>query len=154
MASSGPDLVRAIVPAFSVGVIIPPATTLGYPGAREVTFTTPDGVRLAAWYVPGHNGAGVILMHGSHGDRTSELPYLRFLAEPATRCLPSTPAGTARAAAKPMHSAGTATATPPAHSAFSPTNPESTRTGSRASDCRWAPRSSSARQRVACRSPP
>jgi dienelactone hydrolase len=81
MASSGPDLVRAIVPAFSVGVIIPPATTLGYPGAREVTFTTPDGVRLAAWYVPGHNGAGVILMHGSHGDRTSELPYLRFLAE-------------------------------------------------------------------------
>lgn len=77
-----------IVPAFNVGVIthapksaIRSAATLGYPGARDASFMTPDGVRLAAWYVPGHNGAAVILMHGSHGTRTSELPYLRFLAQ-------------------------------------------------------------------------
>jgi fermentation-respiration switch protein FrsA (DUF1100 family) len=76
-----------LVPAFNIGVIthapkptIEPASTLGYPGARDVTFRTQDGVRLAAWYVPGTNRAAVILMHGSHGTRTSELPYLRFLA--------------------------------------------------------------------------
>jgi hypothetical protein len=77
-----------VVPGFNIGVIthaptanIQSATTLGYPGARDVAFTTPDGVRLAAWYVPGRNGAAVILMHGSHGTRASELPYLRFLAQ-------------------------------------------------------------------------
>jgi fermentation-respiration switch protein FrsA (DUF1100 family) len=77
-----------VVPAFNVGVIthaprpaIRAATTLRYPGARDVTFSTPDGVRLAAWYVPGRNQASVILMHGSHGTRITELPYLRFLAD-------------------------------------------------------------------------
>jgi peptidoglycan/xylan/chitin deacetylase (PgdA/CDA1 family) len=77
-----------VEPAFYIGLIthaptpaIRSATTLGYSGARDVAFTTPDGVRLAAWYVPGQNGAAVILMHGSHGTRTSELPYLRFLAQ-------------------------------------------------------------------------
>jgi dienelactone hydrolase len=77
-----------IVPAFDIGLIshapkpaVASAATLGYPGARDVIFSTPDGVRLAAWYVPGTNHAAVILMHGSHGTRTSEVPYLRFLAD-------------------------------------------------------------------------
>ena len=77
-----------LVPAFNIGIIthaskpnIRPASSLGYAGARDVTFSTPDGVRLAAWYVPGINHAAVILMHGSHGTRDSELPYLRFLAD-------------------------------------------------------------------------
>jgi peptidoglycan/xylan/chitin deacetylase (PgdA/CDA1 family)/fermentation-respiration switch protein FrsA (DUF1100 family) len=76
-----------VVPAFNIGVVthaptpaIRPATTLGYAGARDVEFTTADGIRLAGWYIPGRNGSAIILMHGSHGTRTSELPYLRFLA--------------------------------------------------------------------------
>jgi uncharacterized protein len=76
-----------LVPAFNIGIIthapkpnIRPAASLGYPGARDVMFRTPDGVMLSAWYVPGTNHAAVILMHGSHGTRESELPYLRFLS--------------------------------------------------------------------------
>ena len=36
-------------------------------------------MRLDGWYVPGRNDAAIIVLHGSHGDRTSTLPYLRFL---------------------------------------------------------------------------
>ena len=56
------------------------AATLGLAGARDVTFPARDGERLAGWYVPGRNGATVILLHGSHGTRTDTVPYLRLLA--------------------------------------------------------------------------
>jgi len=76
-----------LVPAVNVGVVthspreaIPSAVTLGLPGARDVTFTAPDGVTLSGWYVPGRNRAAVILLHGSHGDRTSTEDHLRFLS--------------------------------------------------------------------------
>jgi hypothetical protein len=36
---------------------------------EDVTLRTSDGVRLAAWYVPPRNGAAVLLVHGSGGDR-------------------------------------------------------------------------------------
>ena len=75
-----------IAPAVNVGLItnaprpaVPSAATLGYPGARGVTFLASDGVRLAGWYVPGRNGAAVILLHGSHGTRTDTLAHLRML---------------------------------------------------------------------------
>jgi fermentation-respiration switch protein FrsA (DUF1100 family) len=78
----------AIVPAFNVGVIthapkshVRAAASLGYPGARDVTFRASDGVQLRGWYVPGANGAAIIIMHGSHGTRQSELPYVRMLAD-------------------------------------------------------------------------
>ena len=53
--------------------------TLGIPGAREVSFPARDGVRLSGWYVPGGNGAAVILLHGSHGSRMDTLAHLRLL---------------------------------------------------------------------------
>lgn len=75
-----------IGPAINVGVItnaprptVASATTLGYAGARDVSFRASDRVRLAGWYVPGRNGAAVILLHGSHGTRTDTLPHLRML---------------------------------------------------------------------------
>jgi fermentation-respiration switch protein FrsA (DUF1100 family) len=75
-----------IMPAINVGVItnaprpaVASAATLGYPGARDVSFQASDGVRLAGWYVPGRNGAAVILLHGSHGTRADTLPHLRML---------------------------------------------------------------------------
>src|SRR4051794_4904429 len=59
---------------------IPRASSLGLAGARDVTFAASDGVRLAAWYVPGSNGAAVILLHGSHGTRASTEDHLRMLS--------------------------------------------------------------------------
>jgi pimeloyl-ACP methyl ester carboxylesterase len=59
----------------------PRASTLGIAGARDVTFPARDGVRLVGWYVPGTNGAAVILLHGSHVSRASTLPHLRMLAQ-------------------------------------------------------------------------
>ena len=58
---------------------VPAAWTLQIDGARDVTFPTTDGVRLAGWYVPGQTGATVILMHGSHGTRADTLLHLRTL---------------------------------------------------------------------------
>jgi pimeloyl-ACP methyl ester carboxylesterase len=36
---------------------------------RDVTLHTSDGLDLAAWYAPSHNGATIILVHGSGGSR-------------------------------------------------------------------------------------
>lgn len=74
------------VPAINAGVAthgprpaVPSATTLGLAGARDVVFAARDGVRLSGWYVPGHNGAAVILAHGSHDPRVQTLGHLRML---------------------------------------------------------------------------
>lgn len=86
---------------------VPSATTLGLPGARDVTFSGADGTRLAGWYVPGRNGAAVVLMHGSHGTRASTETTCACSRAPATECSPTTRAATARAAVAPTRSAGT-----------------------------------------------
>lgn len=46
----------------------------------DVALTTPDGVRLAAWYVPSRNGAAVVLLHGSGSTRTDVLDHAAVLA--------------------------------------------------------------------------
>ncbi len=75
-----------IAPAINTGVATnaprpaaAAAATLDFPGARDVSFPASDGVRLAGWYVPGRNGAAVILLHGSHGTRNDTLGHLRML---------------------------------------------------------------------------
>jgi pimeloyl-ACP methyl ester carboxylesterase len=40
---------------------------------RAVTFTGGDDLTLAGWYIPSQNGAAVILLHGSGGDRRGVL---------------------------------------------------------------------------------
>jgi dienelactone hydrolase len=47
---------------------------------EEVTLVTPDGVSLAAWYVPSRNGAAVILLHGYGGNRLEMLTRAGILA--------------------------------------------------------------------------
>jgi pimeloyl-ACP methyl ester carboxylesterase len=76
-----------LVPVINAGVAtharrpaVASATTLGLAGARDVTFPARDGVRLSGWFVPGHNGSSVSLLHGSHGTRVDTLSYLRMLA--------------------------------------------------------------------------
>jgi pimeloyl-ACP methyl ester carboxylesterase len=76
-----------IAPAINVGIItnsprpnVASASTLGIPGAEDVAFRASDGVQLAGWYVPGRNGAAVIVLHGSHGTRADTLADVRLLA--------------------------------------------------------------------------
>ncbi len=47
---------------------------------ESVTVTTTDGVELAAWYVPGTNGAGVVVMHGAGSTRSDVLDQAAVLA--------------------------------------------------------------------------
>jgi hypothetical protein len=46
---------------------------------RDVTFSASDGVRLAGWYVPGSNGAAIVLVHGGGGDREGAIRHARML---------------------------------------------------------------------------
>src|SRR6476469_6868336 len=47
---------------------------------RDVTFPATDGVRLSGWYLPGTNGAAVVLVHGAGGDREGTIRHARLLA--------------------------------------------------------------------------
>ncbi len=74
------------VPAIGAGLVthaprghVAAASTLGIPGAHDVAFRTGDGVRIAAWYVPGTRPEAVILLHGSHGTRADGVDHLRLL---------------------------------------------------------------------------
>ncbi len=60
---------------------VPPAATV-LPGARDVSFTTRDGLRLSAWYVPGsREGAPAVLVTGGNaGNRLDRAPLARALA--------------------------------------------------------------------------
>ncbi len=48
---------------------------------ESVTFTSADGLRLAGWYIPSHNGAAIILCHGLGANRADMLPQAVLLAE-------------------------------------------------------------------------
>jgi uncharacterized protein len=48
--------------------------------ASEVTFPSPDGVTMHAWYVPSTNGAAVVLRHGSGSNALDVMPQARVLA--------------------------------------------------------------------------
>jgi uncharacterized protein len=58
---------------------VPRAASLGVAGARDVSIVAADGTRLAAWLVPGTNGAGVVLLHGAHASRADVVDHLRVL---------------------------------------------------------------------------
>lgn len=64
-----PAAAATVVPATQV-TSTPAAVGLEYESA---TVTTTDGVELAAWYVPGSNGAGVVVMHGAGSTRSDVL---------------------------------------------------------------------------------
>ena len=51
------------------------------PGAREVALETEDGLRLAAWYLPGDapDAAGVLVANGNGGHRGLRAPLARAL---------------------------------------------------------------------------
>ncbi|MFC7588436.1 alpha/beta hydrolase [Nonomuraea antimicrobica] len=58
---------------------VPPAAAV-LPGARDLSFTTRDGLRLAAWYVPGRLDVTVLVTGGNAGNRSHRAPLARALA--------------------------------------------------------------------------
>lgn len=66
------------VPATALDRTSPAAKGLTY---QAVTFMTTDDVRLSAWYIPSHNGAALVLLHGSGSTRTSVLNQAVVLAD-------------------------------------------------------------------------
>lgn len=67
----------ANTPAFPLSSATPASRGLPY---QNVRLTTADGVHLAAWYVPSHNGSAVVLLHGAGSTRTSVLGQAVVLA--------------------------------------------------------------------------
>lgn len=61
---------RRLIYLPSPGPVPPAASVL--PGAEDVTFETADGLRLAAWFVPGAEvpGPAVLVCNGNGGDRS------------------------------------------------------------------------------------
>ena len=53
------------------------------PGARDVTLTTSDGLRLGAWYLPGSDAdaPAVLVANGNGGHRGMRAPLARALGE-------------------------------------------------------------------------
>ena len=52
----------------------------GIPGLAAVSFPTPGGRTVSGWYSTSRNRAGVIVVHGTHSDRSSQLVETRLLA--------------------------------------------------------------------------
>ena len=47
---------------------------------EDVTFRTGDGLVLSGWYVPSHNGAAIVIVHGGGGDRDGDRTHAAMLA--------------------------------------------------------------------------
>jgi len=61
---------------------VPPARGI-IEGARDVTLTTSDGLRLRAWFVPAASsgdGSTVLVANGNAGDRSTRAPLAKALA--------------------------------------------------------------------------
>lgn len=56
------------------------AESAGLPAVETIAFRASDGTVLHGWYAPSTNRAGVVLLHGAGGNRTSLLPEARQLA--------------------------------------------------------------------------
>ena len=64
-------------PAGPLGPATPARYGLGY---QDVVFSTADGVRLSAWYIPPRNGAAVVLLPGAGSTRSAVLGQAAVLA--------------------------------------------------------------------------
>ena len=78
---------------------------------RDVSFPAADGVRLSGWYVPGTNGAAIVLVHGGGGDARGRSAMPGCLPPPATASCSTTHADAVRAPGTRMRSAGGGIAT-------------------------------------------
>jgi pimeloyl-ACP methyl ester carboxylesterase len=79
--------VGLVVSVVSPGVAVtnvPPSAVTTTPGDaglpfEEVSLTTDDGVRLAAWFVPGDRTSSVVLLHGAGSTRSAVVRHAAVL---------------------------------------------------------------------------
>jgi uncharacterized protein len=64
------------VPPIALGSRTPTDLGLEY---RDVSFRTPDGVRLSGWYLPSRNGAAIAMLHGAGSTRSAVLEHAAFV---------------------------------------------------------------------------
>jgi pimeloyl-ACP methyl ester carboxylesterase len=77
-------LVYILLPVgFGIVAVFPYKESVGAPpdGFQEVTLTTQDKVKLAAWYKAPENGAAIILVHGGGGTRDDVRGHAALLAD-------------------------------------------------------------------------
>ncbi len=67
-------------PAPATPILAHPERT-GIAGLSPVAFRASSGARIAGWYAPSHNRAGVVVTHGTNADRSSMLDEIRLLAD-------------------------------------------------------------------------
>jgi dienelactone hydrolase len=77
VATVGPAVAATNVVPTDVG---PTPATVGLEH-RSVTLTAADGVPLAAWYVEGTRGAGVLVLHGAGSTRSAVLDQAASIAQ-------------------------------------------------------------------------
>jgi len=73
---AAPSIMATNVPTIEIGAT-PASRGLAY---ESPTLTTLDGIRLAAWYLPGENRAAVVLLHGAGSTRSNVLDEATVLA--------------------------------------------------------------------------
>lgn len=92
VAAAGAGAVLLVI-AVAVSIVAPAVAATSVPSTvisatptsvglefETVTFTTTDGVQLAGWFVPGTNGAGVVVAHGAGSTRSNVLDEAAVLA--------------------------------------------------------------------------
>jgi fermentation-respiration switch protein FrsA (DUF1100 family) len=77
-------VVVAVVAPAVAGTNVPPSSITATPADLDlpyesVTVTTSDDVQLAAWYLPGTNGAAVVVLHGAGSTRSNALDQAAVL---------------------------------------------------------------------------
>jgi uncharacterized protein len=75
--SLGIGVAATNVPRTSLGQQTPADWGLVY---LDVDFPATDGVTLSGWYIPGDNGAAVVLLHGAGSTRSAVLDHAAVLA--------------------------------------------------------------------------
>ncbi len=73
------DALRNFTPEPPETILTHPENT-GIQGLEDASFISSDHTLIGAWYVPSHNGAAVVLVHGTSADRSSLLVEMKSLA--------------------------------------------------------------------------
>jgi hypothetical protein len=73
------------------------------PGARyrDVTFRASDGLRLSGWYSPSRNGAAIVVVNSTRGDRNGSVAHAQLIASHGYGVLLYDARGTGRSEGNP-----------------------------------------------------
>src|SRR5215217_7801756 len=75
-----PTMIALVLIHYRQPICCVTAADRGLMTYEDVRFPTADGLMLVGWYVPSRNGAAIIALHGSGGNRTATLEHGAMLA--------------------------------------------------------------------------